>query len=902
MALLAGSQLEAISAVLVAFFGGLALGARWLGPLADRVASPLRLYAGLEVGAGLLAAASLAGLELLALAPIAGALGLAAAAAGIAPATLLLGGTLPALLAAAARRRPEEAPRLAGWLTGANTAGSVAGALLAALAIPRAGLRATLLGAALGSLAIGALAAAPARAPRSAREGGPGAARAGPGPALLAAAFAAGAATLGFEVLAARLAALRLGSSLYAWSAVLALFLAGLAAGNVAFARAAVRSARPLLALGWVEAAAAAAIALGAAQLATPPTAPAEGLTPAALASVAAGVLPAAVCLGGAFPLLVRLASGRGGVARAFAGVAAANTAGGIAGALLAPFALLPALGPRGGALACAGVAALLAAGFLVAGSPRRAAAGLRAAGAGALALAAAALPPAGPPAASRARVLFVHHGRQATAVVTSLEGRRDLLVDGDPEASTAGEARRTEELLAILPLALHPAPRRFLELGLGSGITLGTAARFPLEAVDCVEIADSVLRAAPWFAPANGAVGAGQGVRIFAGDARVFLPRHPAAYDIAVANTLHPWSVGATGLYSVEYFRRLAGALAAGGIAAQWLPVERIGAESLGAILRTFYAVFPQGGLFWGAENLLAVGSATGLVLPPLEELRRRLAAARPAPGMGELPDAEELRAGFIASAAAARTALGAGELLTDDRPRLEALGARLRSGAGAGPVWGLLVRVAEAGEAEAGPSAAAAWLAARAARVAGDAAGAGPLEARAAALGLARAVAGEQARPLVLEGYRALAAGDLGAAEAAFRGALARDPGARDARFGLAGAALAAGRNDAAIEELHALLERFPEDAGAHNELATALARAGDRRGARRAAERALAANPFYPEALANAGLLALAAGDRPAAEGLLGRLRTASPLGETPEGEALRAALGRAAGAAP
>ena len=44
VALLAGSQVEAISAVLAAFFGGLALGAHWGGRAADRAASPLRLY------------------------------------------------------------------------------------------------------------------------------------------------------------------------------------------------------------------------------------------------------------------------------------------------------------------------------------------------------------------------------------------------------------------------------------------------------------------------------------------------------------------------------------------------------------------------------------------------------------------------------------------------------------------------------------------------------------------------------------------------------------------------------------------------------------------------------------------------------------------------------------------
>ena len=35
--LLVGTQIEAIACVLAAFFGGLALGSRWLGPVADRV-------------------------------------------------------------------------------------------------------------------------------------------------------------------------------------------------------------------------------------------------------------------------------------------------------------------------------------------------------------------------------------------------------------------------------------------------------------------------------------------------------------------------------------------------------------------------------------------------------------------------------------------------------------------------------------------------------------------------------------------------------------------------------------------------------------------------------------------------------------------------------------------------
>jgi spermidine synthase len=911
VALAAGSQVEAISAVLVAFFGGLALGARLLGPRADRTASPLRWYAVLELGAGALACATLIPLAALAsgwidLAP---GLALLVAAGSLLPATTLLGGTLPALLRASSGAPAQRA----GWIVGANTLGSVAGVGLAVWAIPALGLRATLATAAAGSAAVGAAAWIAAR--RAAASGEPGRdegaipadsahtaasqSRALGVTAALAVATAAGAASLAFEVLAARMSALRLGSSLLAWAAVLALFLAGLAVGNLVFAGAAARTRRPALALGWIEAAVAGALLAGSALLAHSPALPAEGVTPRALLALVAGVAPAAILMGGAFPFFVRLAVRDRAIGRAFGRVSAWNTAGGIAGALLAPFVLLPILGPARGAAVCAGVGGVLAVALLLAGSATLGGGLARAALVCAGLVLVATLPASRTlTPAEGARVLFVAHGRQATAVVAQVAGRRDLIVDGDPEASTGGEARRTEELLAMLPLLLHPAAERFLEVGLGSGITLATAARFPLEEIDCVEIADSVIRAARFFAPDNDLGGARDRVRILPGDARVFLARHPRAYDVVVANTLHPWSVGATGLYSIEYFARLAGALRPGGIAAQWLPVERIGADSLAAILRSFFEVFPDGALWWGAGNLIALGSDAPIPTPDEPALRARLAAAGIAPGAHAAADPAELRASRIASAASVRAGLGPGEILSDDRPSLEARAVRRSAGEGPGRTWGLLVRIADVASAESGSSPAArAWVHALAAREAGNFASAEALEAEASAAGLALPVARAQAKPRVDEGFRALSEGRYAAAAQAFRSALEIDPDQRDARYGLAGAAMLAGRDADAIAELRALVARFPGDAAAHNDLAGALARSGDRKGARQAAQRALDANPFYPEALANAGLLAAGAGDLEEARGMLERLRGVTPLDDSREEQALSEALAAA-----
>jgi tetratricopeptide (TPR) repeat protein len=449
-----------------------------------------------------------------------------------------------------------------------------------------------------------------------------------------------------------------------------------------------------------------------------------------------------------------------------------------------------------------------------------------------------------------------------------------------------------------MLPLLLHPAPQRFLEVGLGSGITLATAARFPLAEIDCVEIADSVLRASAFFAPDNALGEAAGRVRIRTGDARVYLVRHPGAHDVVVANTLHPWSVGSTGLYSAEYFTRLAGALRPGGIAAQWLPVDRIGAESLAAILRTFFQVFPDGALWWGAGNLIALGSDAPTAMAGESVLRARLAQTRLGPEAIAAADPAELLASRIASAASVRAATGPGEILSDDRPVLEARAARRTAAGEAGRVFGLLVRIADVAASEGDGSAAArAFLKARAAREAGDLLRAEVLEAEAASQGLARFVARIQAQPRVVEGYRALEGGRLEAAAQEFRSALQLDPGQRDARFGLVGVAKLSGRGAEAIAELRALVERFPGDAAAWNELSGALAQMGDRKAARAAAERALEADPFYPEALANAGLLAVTAGDLDGARRLLERLRAVTPLAVSREETALRDALAHA-----
>ncbi|MFW6176011.1 MAG: fused MFS/spermidine synthase, partial [Acidobacteriota bacterium] len=170
-----GASTAASAAVLAIFMGGLGLGSLLLGPRADRSASPLRLYARLEVGIALAAGATpllvagvrwlytaLGGTDALGFAGgTAVRLALSAAVLGL-PA-FLMGGTLPATVRAVTGAS-DEGRRGLGLLYAANTLGAVAGTLATTfVAIEHLGTHRTLWVAALLNLLVAVAARALAR-------------------------------------------------------------------------------------------------------------------------------------------------------------------------------------------------------------------------------------------------------------------------------------------------------------------------------------------------------------------------------------------------------------------------------------------------------------------------------------------------------------------------------------------------------------------------------------------------------------------------------------------------------------------------------------------------------------------------------------------------------------------
>lgn len=389
LTLVFGGSHHAVTAVLVVFMGGLAVGGYAVGRMVDRVPRPLRLYGLLELG---IAASALAFVGLMAVYPsVYGALArgrddqalhllavrvLFSVVALIVP-TTLMGATLPVLSRFAAAE-PDTLGRSLPFLYGLNTLGAVLGAVAAGFALlPRVSVSATLYLAVATNAAIGLLALAlAARMEGSERPQAPpppepaGAPLRGldrvPCQLVLLGIAVSGGCALGYEVLWTRVLTIAIGASVYSFTIMLVAFLTGIAAGSKTYGllRALVAGngawpTRAIAAFGIVQVAIGITAFLVTVFLRDVPVNAVrlQGLFPPAMGAFALRMWSSlalalvymvgpAFLMGLAFPLAGEVhARYRNAVGRAVGEVLAYNTLGAILGAAISGFALIHLFG-----------------------------------------------------------------------------------------------------------------------------------------------------------------------------------------------------------------------------------------------------------------------------------------------------------------------------------------------------------------------------------------------------------------------------------------------------------------------------------------------------------------------------------------------------------------------------
>jgi spermidine synthase len=693
LALVFGVTVHAASAVLTSFMGGLALGS-WLGGrIADRSRSPLRAFALVEIGVALsalavpplLRAAEALYVTVQGHAPDAPLL-LTAARLGCAALVLLvpttlMGASLPLLSRYVAGGAGGAASRV-GVLYAANTTGAICGAVSAGFVlIGGIGVAATTRLAVLVNIVVGLGALGLAWARR--RETAPGPA-AGEAAGVWSVALVqrrvlvvfalAGFAGLALEVVWFRILVLFIPATTYAFTTMLAVVLLGIALGSAIASRLVNRAGDPVRLLARVQIATGLLVLLSMAALAL--TYRRGWRTSGMIQACVVAMLPATTMMGMTFPLGLAtwLDGAAGSVGRRVGVLYATNVCGAVAGALSGGFVLLPILGTRWSLLV---LAAMYGVGgcFLMASKGRRAAVQSVLATLVLLAVSWSMVPDLYGAVIARRhgrddRLLFRSEGVQTTAAVhVQPSGHRVLYLDGLHQANDTEEMVRVHAEIGHLPMLLHPDPARSLVIGLGGGVTAGAVAKHRTS-TDVVELARSVIAAAPFFSHVNGDLLRRPTVRLRVDDGRNYLLLTSQQYDVVTADIIQPVHAGAGNLYSREYFELARRVLRDSGLMLQW--IGHRDDQHYRLIMRTFLDVFPHATL-WSNGSLM-VGGRTPLRIRR-ETVERQLAdpETRAALHRVGLDSYDALLARYTAGPDEMRAFLGTGPVLTDDRPLLE-------------------------------------------------------------------------------------------------------------------------------------------------------------------------------------------------------------------------------------
>jgi spermidine synthase len=678
-----GSSAVSIGVLLGTFMGGMCLGSLALPRVIPGKAHPLRVYAMLELGIGIIGIAVLFGM------PYVGRLYIATVGRGLAgillrgaagavcllPPTLLMGATLPAIA-----RWVETTPKGVSWMGffyGGNIAGAVTGCLLAGFYLLRVYDMATatyvaatlnLLVAVVGIVLSTAI---PYRAPERGLlpEGGGHATGFW---AVYVAIALSGLGAMGAEVVWTRILSLLLGGTVYTFSIILAVFLLGLWIGSSAGAYLSYRIARPRVALGICQMLLAAAIAWAAFMLARSlpywPVDPFLSPGPVFIFQIDLvrcmwAILPPSLFWGASFPLaLASVASPGQDPGRMVGGVYAANTVGAIIGSIGFSIAVIPLWGTQDAerlliALAVAAALVMVVLGVwwpVRAKGPSLKGTALRAAGllwTAVLVVMGAGLvwsvsPIPGELVAhgraimtmgKQARIVEVREGMNASIAVTEWEGGTfSFHVGGRVEASTLPQDMRLQRILGHIPALLHPDPRTVLVVGCGAGVTAGTFLTYPgIETITICEIEPLIPTIATrYFAAENYGVVTDPRVRIVYDDARHYILTTKDKFDIITSDPIHPWVKGSATLFTKEYFDLCKHHLNPGGQMTQWVPLYESEPDTIKSELATFFDVFPDG-IVWGntlnrSGYDVVLFASNGPMRINVDEIQQRLARPR--------------------------------------------------------------------------------------------------------------------------------------------------------------------------------------------------------------------------------------------------------------------------------
>src|SRR5581483_2604776 len=366
-------------------------------------------------------------------------------------------------------------------------------------------------------------------------------------------------------------------------------------------------------------------------------------------------VLPAAFLAGVQFPLLIALLGAGDDEVGSQVGLAYAwNTGGAILGSLAGGFGALPILTAPGAWRLVVVMLAALAVWSLAAArrerAPERRGGWMLALALAALAVAllsargptaawrhgavgAGRAPTSGTPntlaewaASLRREIIWEAEGVESSVAINNAAGYA-FVVNGKVDGNARNDAP-TQVMSGLIGALLHPAAKKSMVIGLGTGSTAGWLGAVPtMERVDVAELEPAILHVADLCRPVNRDARSNPKIHVLIGDARELLLVGRERYDVIFSEPSNPYRAGISSLFTQDFYRAGAARLENGGLFLQWVQAYSVDAETVRSAYATVASVFPYVETWVTEEADLVLVASLQPIRYDVQQLRARIA-----------------------------------------------------------------------------------------------------------------------------------------------------------------------------------------------------------------------------------------------------------------------------------
>jgi spermidine synthase len=225
----------------------------------------------------------------------------------------------------------------------------------------------------------------------------------------------------------------------------------------------------------------------------------------------------------------------------------------------------------------------------------------------------------------------LVYQHEDSTGGITSVIRKGQtltMLTNGKFQGNNGSEVIDQERFALIPNLFVH-SPRRALNIGLGTGTTLGVIAQFPYQEIEVAELARDIVYAADtYFSDVNRHSLHDPRVRVHLEDGRNYLAlnRKDRLFDLISIELTSIWFAGAGNLYNDEFYKLAVRNMPADGILQQWIQLHHMTIDDISIILRTIKKNFKYVQL-WVPQRqgvIIASNQPLTLMAERMDELKR--------------------------------------------------------------------------------------------------------------------------------------------------------------------------------------------------------------------------------------------------------------------------------------